>query len=63
MTLPKNPWGLERIAPFGNRTGNQYGELPHYHRRVPHPNPKRAAGGESAPGQGIGNHRPYEAGW
>lgn len=61
--VPGRPFGLERIAPFGNRTGNKYGEYPHFHRRVAHPNPSRAAKGESAPGQGIGNHRPYEAGW
>jgi RHS repeat-associated protein len=39
-----------RIAPFGNRTGHRFGELPHYHRRYP------------GPGGGIGRHRPWE-GW
>jgi hypothetical protein len=44
-----------RIAPVGNRTGNRYGEWPHYHRRgAPLPN------GRIAPGQGIGRHRPWE---
>ncbi|MBJ7313520.1 RHS repeat-associated core domain-containing protein, partial [Rugamonas sp. CCM 8940] len=44
-----------RIAPWGNRTGNPYGKLPHYHRRAP-----PSAGGETPPGQGIGRHRPWE---
>jgi RHS repeat-associated protein len=52
-----NGW---RVAPWGNRTGNAYGEYPHYHRRVPHPNPRRAAKGEGAPGGSIGRHRPWE---
>lgn len=43
-----------RIAPFGNRTGNQFGELPHYHRRGLDPT------GQTLPGQGIGRHRPWE---
>lgn len=46
-----------RVAPFGNRTGNEYGELPHYHRSVPDP----AKPGQSMPGQGIGRHRPWES--
>ena len=45
-----------RVALFGNRTGNKYRELPHYHRKVPHP--KKA--GESADGQGIKRHRPWQ---
>ncbi len=45
-----------RIAPFGNRTGHPQGELPHYHRRGVDP-----ATGESAPGQGIKRHRPWES--
>lgn len=49
-----------RIAPFGNRTGHRTGRFPHYHRRVPHPKPKRARAGESAPGQGPGRHRPWD---
>jgi RHS repeat-associated protein len=61
--VPGQPWGLVRIAPFGNRTGNKYGEFPHYHRRIPHPNPKRAAKGESAPGGSKDHHRPHEGGW
>ena len=40
-----------RIAPFGNRTGNPLGELPHYHRRFP------------GPGGSINWHRPWEKGW
>ena len=44
-----------RVAPFGNRTGHRYGELPHYHRRGIDP-----ATGQTLPGQGIGRHRPWE---
>ena len=45
-----------RIAPFGNRTGNPNGKLPHYHRRgVPGPD------GQTPPGQGIGRHRPWDS--
>jgi hypothetical protein len=44
-----------RIAPFGNRTGHRYGELPHYHRRGIDP-----ATGQTLPGQGVGRHRPWE---
>lgn len=44
-----------RIAPWGNRTGNKYGELPHYHSRG-RPTPQ----GTTPPGQGIGRHRPWE---
>jgi hypothetical protein len=43
-----------RIAPFGNRTGNQFGEFPHYHRRGV------GRDGVSLKGQGIGRHRPWE---
>jgi hypothetical protein len=44
-----------RIAPFGNRTGNRLGELPHYHRGGIDPTT-----GETLQGQGIGRHRPWE---
>jgi hypothetical protein len=37
-----------RVAPFGNRTGHQYGRYPHYHRKG------------LGDGQGIGRHRPWE---
>jgi RHS repeat-associated protein len=43
-----------RIAPFGNRTGNLLGELPHYHRRI------LDEAGKTIPGGGIGRHRPWE---
>jgi RHS repeat-associated protein len=43
-----------RIAPWGNRTKNPQGELPHYHRRVTRPD------GRSVPGGGIGRHRPWQ---
>lgn len=43
-----------RVAPFGNRTGNQLGKFPHYHQRVVDPC------GNTLPGQGIGRHRPWE---
>jgi RHS repeat-associated protein len=47
-----------RIAPFGNRTGNDYGEFPHYHRKVADPdNP-----GASLRDQGIKRHRPWQKG-
>lgn len=44
-----------RLAPFGNRTGNALGELPHYHRRG-----IDAVNNATKPGQGIGRHRPWE---
>jgi RHS repeat-associated protein len=44
-----------RIAPFGNRTGNRFGEFPHYHRRGVDP-----ISGQTLPGQGVGRHRPWE---
>lgn len=47
--------GGMRFAPFGNRTGNPTGELPHYHRRTVDPTT-----GQPAPGQGIGRHRPWD---
>lgn len=58
ITGPIGPTGTPRwrIAPFGNRTGNKYGELPHYHRRVPNP----ARPNDSLPGQGITRHRPWQ---
>ena len=43
-----------RMAPNGNRTGNPFGERPHYHRRGLDIN------GATKPGQGIGRHRPWE---
>jgi len=49
--------GNFRIAPFGNRTGNPRGELPHHHRSIPDP----ANPGESIQGQGIGRHRPWDS--
>lgn len=45
-----------RFAPFGNRTGNPTGQLPHYHRRSFDP-----MTGQTAPGQGIGRHRPWDS--
>jgi hypothetical protein len=55
-------WGGEivlgsrvRIAPFGNRSGHELGELSHYHRRG-----VDRVTGETLPGQGIGRHRPWE---
>ena len=48
-----------RFAPWGNRTSNQYGELPHYHRAIPDPNNP----GSSCPGQGLNQHRPWQGGW
>ncbi|MDO8444574.1 MAG: hypothetical protein Q7T53_00465 [Deltaproteobacteria bacterium] len=45
-----------RVAPFGNRTPDQYGKWPHYHRSVPDPTKP----GQSISGQGIGRHRPWE---
>jgi RHS repeat-associated protein len=44
-----------RMAPWGNRTGNQYGRWPHYHRRG-----APDVSGNTPPGQGIGRHRPWE---
>ncbi len=44
-----------RVAPFGNRTGDPTGELPHYHRRTPLPN------GASPENQGISRHRPWDS--
>ena len=45
-----------RINPFGNpKSKNQLGKRPHYHRRPFN----RPAG----PGEGIGQHRPWEGGW
>ncbi len=48
-----------RIAPWGNRTGTDWGEFPHYHRAIPDPNNP----GNSCPGQGMRNHRPWEGGF
>jgi len=44
-----------RIAPFGNRTGNPTGELPHYHLR------RYDAKGRVRKGQGLKRHRPWDA--
>ncbi len=44
-----------RMAPWGNRTGNEYGKWPHYHRRGTDDK------GVTLPGQGIGRHRPWES--
>ena len=49
-----------QIAPAGNGTPSRTGRLPHWHWARPHSHPKKAAKGESAPGQGIGRHRPYD---
>jgi RHS repeat-associated protein len=43
-----------RIAPWGNRTGDAFGELPHYHRRIVDES------GNTIPGGGIGRHRPWQ---
>ncbi len=45
-----------RIAPWGNRTDNPYGQAPHYHRNVPDP----ANPGGSVPGGSIDWHRPWQ---
>lgn len=45
-----------RFAPYGNRTGNPYGELPHYHRR----GPRDPLTGEAPYGEGMRRHRPWE---
>jgi hypothetical protein len=47
-----------RIAPFGNRTGNPRGELPHYHRKITDPETR-----ETVPGGSMRWHRPWEKGW
>jgi len=46
-----------RIAPWGNRTGNPYGELPHYHRRIFGPDGRVVRNGS------IDWHRPWQKGW
>jgi hypothetical protein len=44
--------------PGGNRTGNKWGEFPHYRRTICDPrNP-----GKLLPGRGMKNHRPWEDG-
>jgi hypothetical protein len=48
-----------RVAPWGNRTGNYWGEYPHYHRAIPNP----SCPGESLRGQGYSNHRPWQGGF
>lgn len=52
----KVPGWIERIAPFGNRTGHPTGRFPHYHRRVPDPSKP----GQSLEGQSIKRHRPWD---
>ncbi len=64
--LKSKPFGIERIAPFGNRTHKfeesktltwmewLYRELPHYHRR------KYDKKGRVRIGQGLGRHRPWQ---
>jgi len=58
------PLGIERLAPWGNRTGItnpktgefNTGILPHYHRKGPVlPN------GQTAPGQSKNRHRPWDS--
>ena len=44
-----------RLAPFGNRTGNQYGKYPHYHRK------RINRKGKTKQGQGLKRHRPWES--
>lgn len=51
------PIGGGRVAPFGNRTGHPFGELPHYHRRIVGP------GGTTVPGGSLKWHRPWEKGF
>ena len=46
-----------RIAPLGNRTTNELGTLPHYHRRIVGP------AGETIPGGSMRWHRPWEKGF
>lgn len=57
------PFGVERIAPWGNRTYFKYPEttklitfLPHYHRTG-----KTKLNGEPLPGQNKNRHRPWES--
>ena len=45
-----------RIAPFGNRTSEWYGQLPHYHRRGP-----QLPNGHTVKNQGISRHRPWQS--
>lgn len=48
-----------RLVPWSNRTGNEPGEPPHYHRAVPDP----ARPGNCLPGSGMRIHRPWEGGF
>lgn len=50
----KDGWKQIRIAPFGNRTGHEYGKWPHYHAR------RLDKKGTVRPGQGEKRHRPWE---
>ncbi len=66
LNLKSKPLGIERIAPFGNRTSKfpasktltwmewLHRELPHYHRR------KYDIKGRVKVGQGLGRHRPWQ---
>ncbi len=67
LALKSKPFGIERVAPFGNRTSKFQEsktltwmewlcrELPHYHRR------KYDKKGRVRFGQGLGRHRPWES--
>lgn len=58
--IEQNPNGKPgRFAPFGNRTGHEWGEFPHYHRSIWDPHKP----GASLPNQSLKQHRPYEGGW
>lgn len=46
----------ERVAVFGNRAGNEYGEWPHYHRARIDPRT-----GQPMRDQGHRRHRPWES--
>ena len=48
-----------RVAPWGNRTGHQYGRYPHYHRQGPKIT-KGKKKGETKAGQTMKRHRPFE---
>lgn len=67
LSLKSKPLGIERVAPFGNRTNKFEAskaltwmewlcrELPHYHRR------KYDKKGRVRIGQGLGRHRPWQS--
>lgn len=66
VALKSKPFGIERVAPFGNRTHKfeetqtltwmqwLHREMPHYHRR------KYDTKGRVRAGQGLGRHRPWQ---